>query len=150
MVTTIDAIAEKLTDIKIKRYEADKSTKLEKAEFEFWKNFVDKHPKFCKFVHDHRKAIDITCDVVMTVCIAKIAYNIGQINLAKDLENWKVLGVAAYPDDKSLQIQSLVTLPKSQVTGTVVVSTDDTVEMMQIANQVIEALHNNGVEFTTL
>ena len=149
MVTTIDAIANKLADIKIKRFEADKSTKLEKAEFEFWKNFVDKHPKFCKFVHDHRTAIDVTCDVVMTVCIAKLAYNIGQIDLAKDLSCWKTNSINAVVNDKELGFVASFTTPKG-ITADCVTSTKDTASMMQIANQVIEALHNNGVEFTTL
>lgn len=147
MVKALDALNKKLADIQFDRIESGKATKFEKAEFKFWENFVEKHPKITKFVVDHKDEIDVVCDIAFAVFLAKAAYNMGQVNLAKDFDNWKTLGMGAAVDGKKLQVQSLVTTPKG-LTGTVANSTTNPADMMDIANKAIEALANNGVTFS--
>lgn len=149
MVKVIDAITKKLTDIQFKRIDSGEATEIEKADYNFWEKFVEDHPKFSKFVHDNRDAIDIVFDILLTVGVAKLAYNIGQVNLAKDFADWKTLGIGGVVDGKTLQIQSLVTTPKG-LTGTVATSTTNPADMMDIIHKATEALANNGVEITTL
>lgn len=147
MLKAIDAVI----DARNKRVVEGKASKLEQKHYDNACKFYEKHPKLCKFVAEHQKGIGVALDIVLTADLVYIGYNLGKISLAKDLCKRVPIAMTVGLEDagKTLAIGGSFTTPKG-VKGSTMLRSNDTAKLMELANQAIEALHNNGVEFHTI
>lgn len=147
MVKVVEAICHKSID----RIEDGKGTKLDTLAEKWAKKFVDKHPKISSFIVQHEEAINITFDILFAVDMIWLGYNMGKGALYKDLAG----PIPANIDSKLVNDGKTLVITASGVTkkGLAVtrnIGVSETPKLMTIANQAIESLHNNGVDFHTI
>lgn len=144
MLKIIDTLVEK----QVERIDNGKATKIEKDMFDKRMKFWSKHPKLSKFIVDHKKGIDIACDVAMTAALLNLGYQLGKIGMLKSFNSGVTDATAAFTladEGKNLSVVSTCIHEGGieVVTGFKVKESSD---LLKVVNVATEALKNQGVD----